>query len=91
MKLTDTRSPVTRLAGTSCRSQLSNSVTRPARTGIVTNGRSGAGASLRLDLSALLYPVRDRYTIPPVTVARSPIADLAAGIGLEVALGERIW
>lgn len=53
--------------------------------------RLGAGASLRLDLGALLYPVRDRYTIPPVTVARSPIADLAAGIGLEVALGERFW
>lgn len=53
--------------------------------------RLGAGASLRVDLSALLYPIRDRYTIPPVTVARSPVADLAAGIGLEVALGERFW
>lgn len=53
--------------------------------------RLGAGASLRFDVSALLYPVRDRYTIPPITVARSPVADLAAGIGLEVALGERFW
>ncbi|HEY5944709.1 MAG TPA: hypothetical protein VIV40_04430, partial [Kofleriaceae bacterium] len=63
-----------------------------ALAGSVAAGvRLGAGASLRFDLSALLYPIRDRYTVPPVTVARSPVADLAAAIGLEVAFGERFW
>jgi hypothetical protein len=53
--------------------------------------RLGASASLRFDVSGLLYPIRDRYTIPSTTVARSPLADLAAGIGLEVGFGERLW
>jgi hypothetical protein len=53
--------------------------------------RLGAAASLRFDVNGLLYPLRDRYTIAPITVARSPLAEVAAGIGLEVAFGERIW
>ena len=59
--------------------------------GAAAGVRLGAGASLRFDLSALLYPIRDRYTLPPVTVARSPVADLSAALGLEVAFGERFW
>ncbi len=51
----------------------------------------GLGISLRLELGARGFPVRDRYTLPPMTVARSPWAELTAAAGLEVALGERSW
>jgi hypothetical protein len=63
-----------------------------AVAGLLAAGlRIGGGASLRFDVSALVYPIRDRYTLPPVTVAKSPLTDLAASVGLEVAFGERIW
>jgi hypothetical protein len=51
--------------------------------------RLGAGASLRVDLDGLLYPVRDVYTLQTSAVARSPRAELAAGLGLEIAFGAR--
>jgi hypothetical protein len=51
--------------------------------------RLGAGASLRLDVDALLYPVRDVYTLGSAPVARSPRYELAAGLGFEIAFGAR--
>jgi len=74
--------------------QLGGEVVRahPAGAAIASTGvRIGAGASLRLELGGLVYPLRDRYTSEMTTVARSPRSELAAGVGLEVAFGERIW
>jgi hypothetical protein len=51
--------------------------------------RLGSGASLRLDVDGLLYPVRDVYTVETQTIARSPRFELAAGVGLEIAFGVR--
>jgi hypothetical protein len=47
------------------------------------------GASLRLDVGGLVYPVRDRYTLRSTTIARSPWAELALGGGLDITFGER--
>lgn len=51
--------------------------------------RLGSGASIRLDVDGLLYPVRDVYTVESAAIARSPRFELAAGVGLEITFGVR--
>ena len=53
--------------------------------------RLGMGASLRIDADAVVYPVRDIYTLARAAVARSPRAELGIGLGLEIAFGGRFW
>ncbi|MBK9033476.1 MAG: hypothetical protein IPL61_19790 [Myxococcales bacterium] len=49
----------------------------------------GLGVSVRLELDGTLYPIADRYTVAGAEVGRSPWATLAAGLGLDIALGAR--
>lgn len=49
----------------------------------------GLGVSLRAEVEAALYPVADHYWVAGVSAGESPLASVAAGLGVDIALGAR--
>jgi hypothetical protein len=60
-----------------------------ATAGLVAGVAIGSGVSVRAEVTAAVLPIADRYTIGAMELGHSPWATVAAGLGLDVALGAR--
>ncbi len=49
----------------------------------------GLGVSVRAEVEAALYPVADQYWVGGLAAGQSPIASVAAGLGVDIALGAK--
>ena len=49
----------------------------------------GLGGSVRAEVEAALYPVADQYWVGGLAAGQSPIASVAAGLGVDIALGAK--